>query len=197
MKREDADSSALAVGELVGPHGLHGVVKVKLYNRGSTTLQEGLAVELRREARRSAHEVRAVQPVVSKGQLRVKLSGVDGRDAAEALRGAVLWVARDRLPPLADDEFYLADAIGLPVTRTLDDGTTQALGVVSAFIANGPQDLFEIIWRSPEGARHTWLLPVLPRFIDNMDERELRVQVPIGMLPGPLEPDEQELEDAP
>ncbi len=195
MKREDADPSALAVGELVGPHGLHGVVKVKLYNRGSTTLKTGLAVSLRREARRSEHEIRAVQPVASKGQMRVKLSGVDDRDAAEAIRGAVLWVARDRLPPLADDEFYLADAIGLPVTRSLADGTTQELGVVSSFIANGPQDLFEIVWRSPDGARHTWLLPVLPRFIDTLDERELRVRVPIGMLPEPLERDEPDEPD--
>ena len=39
--------------------------------------------------------------------------GEDKRDEAEALSGSRLFVARDRLPSLPDDEFYHADLIGL------------------------------------------------------------------------------------
>ena len=187
-----ADPSALAIGELVGPHGLRGVVKVQLYNRDSDALKPGLRVELRRDQARAVfYTVLSVESVTSKGQARVLLQGVGDRDVAEALRGAVLWVARADLPPLSADEFYLADVIGLPVLRH-HAGEEQSLGEVTSYISNGAQDLFEVAWTSPAGARHTWLLPVLPQFIEDLGSDALRVRLPLGMLPDPLE-----LEDAP
>ena len=36
------------------------------------------------------------------------------RDAAQRLTGTRLYVERDRLPPAEEEEFYLADLIGLP-----------------------------------------------------------------------------------
>jgi 16S rRNA processing protein RimM len=50
------------------------------------------------------------------------------RSAAERLTNTKLFVERDRLPPPEDDEFYLADLIGLTAVGT--DGTP--IGVVSA-----------------------------------------------------------------
>jgi len=48
------------------------------------------------------------------GKLVVHFRGVDDRDAAEAIRGAVLTMPASARPPLADsDEFYDTDLIGL------------------------------------------------------------------------------------
>ena len=49
------------------------------------------------------------------------------RTAAERLTNTKLFIERDRLPPPEDDEYYLADLIGLDAVRA--DGTR--LGVVS------------------------------------------------------------------
>src|SRR5215204_7727918 len=44
----------------------------------------------------------------------VKFDGVDDRNAAEALRNVNLYVAREKLPAVAeDDTFYHADLVGL------------------------------------------------------------------------------------
>ena len=46
------------------------------------------------------------------GHLLAKFRGVDGRDAADRLRGAAICIARDRFPALEDGEFYVCDIIG-------------------------------------------------------------------------------------
>jgi 16S rRNA processing protein RimM len=70
----------------------------------------------------------------------VRVAGVDDRDAAQALRNVELYVARDKLPPPSDDEFYHADLIGLAAATS--DGT--ALGAVSAIYNFGAGDMIEI-----------------------------------------------------
>ncbi|WP_375288334.1 ribosome maturation factor RimM, partial [Sphingomonas sp.] len=47
-----------------------------------------------------------------------RFAEVPDRTAAEALRGTVLTVPREALPPLADGEYYHADLIGLSVVTT-------------------------------------------------------------------------------
>jgi 16S rRNA processing protein RimM len=51
----------------------------------------------------------------AKNQVIVRIAGVTDRDGAEALRGFALYLPRDALPAAADNEFYLADLIGLAV----------------------------------------------------------------------------------
>ena len=70
----------------------------------------------------------------------VRVAGIDDRDAAQALRNVELYVARDKLPPPSDDEFYHADLIGLAAATS--DGAT--LGTVSAVYNFGAGDVIEI-----------------------------------------------------
>ena len=55
--------------------------------------------------------VRITRPIP--GAFAARLTGVATREEAEALKGTRLYAPRDRLPPLADDEYYHADLIGL------------------------------------------------------------------------------------
>lgn len=45
----------------------------------------------------------------------LRFEGIPDRDAADALRGAQLYIARDHLPPLEEGEFYLGDLAGYTV----------------------------------------------------------------------------------
>lgn len=49
------------------------------------------------------------------GRARVHIAGVDDRNHAAALKGALLLVQRKNLPPCEEDEFYLCDLMGLAV----------------------------------------------------------------------------------
>jgi 16S rRNA processing protein RimM len=80
----------------------------------------------------------------------------------DALRGTSLFVARDRLPALPDDEFYHADLIGL---AALDTGGA-ALGIVTAIHNHGAGDIIEI---SPPGHKSALLLPFTKAIVPNVD----------------------------
>jgi 16S rRNA processing protein RimM len=188
---EEPGAAFLVVGYIAGSHGVRGVVRVHLHDPRSHALEPGRRVTLRRDGRALAtHEVREVDVVPGKaGHLRVALAGVPGRDQAEALRGCELLVARHELPALADDEFYLADAIGLPVVRQHDD---QALGTIVGLTSNGVQDLFEVEHRGADGRVRGWLLPVLRHHVVEVSTTRVLVDLPLGLLPEELEPVELE-----
>ncbi|MBK8260932.1 MAG: 16S rRNA processing protein RimM [Nannocystis sp.] len=175
----------LAVASVVAAHGIRGAVKVHLHDPESESLALGRTVQLGADGRYA--KIIESSRVPGKNIVRLQLSGVGDRDQAEALRGVELHVERASLPPLAEDEFYLEDAIGLAVERA---GASPSLGVVVGLTSNGVQDLFEVEWSGADGHIHEWLLPVLPQFIEDIDERRLLVRLPIGLLPAALELDE-------
>lgn len=190
---EDSGASLLVVGYVAAAHGVRGGMRVQLHDPRSQALESGRRVTLRREGRTIAtHEVSDVSAVPGKpGRFRVAMLGVSDRERADALRGCELLVDRNELPELDDDEFYLADAIGLPVVRQ-HEGQTQALGTVVGLTSNGVQDLFEVEWQGPDGAVHAWLLPVLPHHVVEAGPEHVLVDLPQGMLPELLEGEDPE-----
>jgi 16S rRNA processing protein RimM len=86
----------------------------------------------------------------AKGHLVATLEGVTTREAAEALNGVELYVARDRLPAPGDDEFYYADLIGLRAVTPAGS----PLGRIIAVHNFGAGDVIEI-----EGEGVSELLP--------------------------------------
>jgi 16S rRNA processing protein RimM len=178
----------LVVGYVARAHGIAGGLRVRMHNPASEALVPGRMVTLRRDdAVVQTHVVESAQPVPGKaGHRRVTLVGVGHRDQADALRGCELLVAREHLPTLSSDEFYLADAVGLPVQRQRGE-QLQALGTIVGLTSNGVQDLFEVQWREGGGSAGTWLLPVLPQHIIELDAQRVLVDLPLGLLPDALE----------
>ena len=85
------------------------------------------------------------------GYLVATLKGITTRSEAERLNGVELYVARDKLPAIADGEYYHADLIGLAAVTT----TGEPLGRVVAIHNFGAGDIIEIA--PPDGV--TMLLP--------------------------------------
>jgi 16S rRNA processing protein RimM len=99
---------------------------------------------------------------------------VPDRSAAEALRGARIFIARSQFPEPADDEFYWADLIGLGVVNR--DGL--ALGQVVGLIDTGPQSVLRI---QPQGAEADELLiPFVSAYVDSVDLPGRRIVVDWG-----------------
>jgi 16S rRNA processing protein RimM len=97
------------------PHGVRGELKLKVYNLESDVLLGRPPIRLAlpdgstRDAKLSS--IRRVP-----GAMLATLRGVEGRDAAEALRGASIEVSRSLLGETGgDDEFFVCDLIGCAV----------------------------------------------------------------------------------
>ncbi len=182
-------AARLEVGWVSGAHGLRGALNVRTHDPASTSVAEGVEVVLVQPETSATQSfvVRSAVPRPGKpGHLRVELVGVDDRTRAESLEKHRIEIAREELPALGGDEFYLADAIGLPVERERD-GSPQHLGHVIGVVTGGAQDMFEVEWKDPSGRRERWLLPVIPQFITDVDETRVLVDLPLGLLPDGLE----------
>lgn len=123
------------VGAIAGAFGVHGEVRLKSFCAEPAAIA-GYGPLVAEDGRSFA--VRLVRPIT--GAFAARLTGVATREEAEALKGTRLYAPRDRLPPLADDEFYHADLIGLSVV----DAGGAPLGTVRAVLDHGAGDILEI-----------------------------------------------------
>ena len=126
----------IAVGCIVGPQGVHGQFKVKLFAENPNALMQYGALRID-DGRVLPLTVRSVN---SKGLVIVSSSGITSREAAEDLRGMLLSTARANLPNLNENEVYHADIIGTQVFHK--DGNT--LGVVLALYNFGAGEIVEV-----------------------------------------------------
>jgi 16S rRNA processing protein RimM len=137
----------ILVGRVAGAFGVHGEVRITAYTddplalrRYKTLLREDGAAGLTVTGGRA-----------QKGALITRAKEVATREEAEALKGLGLYVPRDALPEPDEDEFYLADLIGLAVV----DPAGAPLGRIKSVQNFGAGDLIEV---APETGA-TWWLP--------------------------------------
>ena len=102
---------------------------------------------------------------------------VDGRDAAEALRGARIFIARESFPTAATDEYYWVDLIGLSVVNR--EGVV--LGEVKELLSTGPQTVLVLNDRVTDAAGATVsverMIPFVAAFVDGVDLPAKRINV--------------------
>ena len=97
---------------------------------------------------------------------------VDSRDAAEALRGARIFVPRSSFPASAKDEYYWVDLIGLNVVNR--EGV--ALGTVRELLSTGPQTVL-VLGYEQDGKPQERMIPFVSVYVDEVDlaARQIRV----------------------
>lgn len=102
---------------------------------------------------------------------------VDDRVAAEALRGARIFIPRSSFPTADPDEYYWVDLIGLDVVNR--DG--QSLGKVLGLIDTGPQAVLRIGPADAEvdPAAET-LIPFVGAYVDSVSLADRRIVVDWG-----------------
>ncbi|PUE11837.1 ribosome maturation factor RimM [Limnohabitans sp. T6-5] len=100
---------------------------------------------------------------------------IEDRNAAEALRGARIFVPRSSFPTAADGEYYWVDLIGLQVVNR--EGV--ALGEVRDLMSTGPQTVL-VIEAAPEvegGKPIERMIPFVSAFVADVDLPGKRITV--------------------
>lgn len=131
------NTKRICLGAIVGVHGIRGEVKVKSFTERDADIDKYGPLESKDGSR--IFDIRVTGR--SKELLRVKIKGVDDRNASEALIGTELYVEKDVLPELAEDEYYHADLIGLDV---IEKDSGRSLGNVSGIYNFGAGEILEI-----------------------------------------------------
>ena len=148
----------VALGAITKPHGLSGEVRVHRFNPDSELLMGLERVWLRKDGEVRPHVVARSR---RNGVLvLLTLEGVQGRDAAEALRGWEVCVPREALPPPDEEEYYHIDLIGLQAVSP----EAEALGSISEVIRYPGSDC--LVVTSSEGRRE---VPLLAPYVVDVD----------------------------
>lgn len=148
------------VGEIGRPHGVRGLVRLRAFTEDPSAIATYSPLTDETGTRRFA--------IALKGGDLAAIEGVTDRDAAQRLTGTKLYVERDRLPPPAEEEFYLTDLIGL---AAVTEGG-ESLGTVRAVQDHGA-GAFLIV--QGEGREH--LLPFTKAVVPVVDIAGGRVTV--------------------
>lgn len=154
----------VCVGSIAGAFGVRGEVRLKSFCADPEAIAD--YGPLYTEDGSRSFTLRLTRPVA--GGLGARLSGVQTKEEADALRGTMLYADRDRLPKLPDDEFYHADLIDLDV---YDTGGVQ-IGTIRAIHNHGAGDLLEV--HAP-GRRQPLLVPFTLAVVPTVDLAARRV----------------------
>lgn len=98
--------------------------------------------------------------------------GVDDRTAADALRGARIFIAKSSFPTPQKDEYYWVDLIGLEVVNR--EGLV--LGQVSELLSTGLQTVL-VIQDQLDGQALQRMIPFVAAYVDDVDLAARRILV--------------------
>ena len=154
----------LCIGVVVGAHGVKGAVRIKPFTEDPADLTSygPLSTEAGQKWRLKGASVDG------KGVVTAKLDGVEDRNQADALKGAKLYIERGALPEAEEDEFYIADLIGLAA----ETPEGKPLGTIKAVFNFGAGDVVEV-----SGEAGDILVPFTLKAVPVVDVKARRVVI--------------------
>lgn len=161
----------IKIGRIVNAVALRGEVKVYNYS-GYRERYEELERIIADDKEYEIEKVRYQQQMVI-----LKLSGIDDRNAAEAMKGKDVFITEEDLLELPEDTFYIRDLIGLSV---IDAENDQMIGKIKDVLQPSSQDIYVVALEKGGEA----MIPVVSEFVKDVsiDEGYVKVHLIEGMI---------------
>jgi 16S rRNA processing protein RimM len=126
----------ICVGGISGSYGVQGELRIKSFCAQPDDIETYNPL-LSEDGKRS-FVIALIRPM--KNGFVARITDVETKEQADALKGTQLFARRDQLPSLPDDEYYYSDLTGIDV---FDTGGV-ALGRVKSVQNHGAGDLLEV-----------------------------------------------------
>ena len=151
-------SNLILIGRVAGAFGVRGEVRITAFGDDPMALL-GYRTLLRADG---SPGLTLLSGRAHKAEFIGRVKEIETREQAEALRGLKLHVPRTALPEPDEDEFYLADLIGLEVRSPAGE----VLGRIRSVQDFGAGDLLEV---QPPGRAAAWWLPFTREAVPDVD----------------------------
>lgn len=146
----------LEVGKIVGTHGVRGEMRVECWANSPEFLKKFKTLYLDEGKTAVAVSCRPHKNIAL-----ITMRGVDSIEAADRLRGKVLYIDRADVK-LSEGEHFVQDIIGLSVT---DADSGKVYGTVKDVLKTGSNDVYEM--KAPDGK--LCYIPVIPDIMAGFD----------------------------
>ena len=172
VERQAAMQDLLQVGAVTSTHGLRGEVKVFPTTDDPKRYKKLKKVFLETQKQQKELEIEKVR--FFKNLVILKFQGLDDIADVQTYKGAKLYVTREDAVPLAEDEYFAADLIGLSVISD----EKEELGEISNVLQTGANDVYVI--RQPD--KKELLIPAIKECIQKIDIS--KGEMIVHLLPG-------------
>jgi 16S rRNA processing protein RimM len=162
----------LYLGDIVKPQGLRGEVKLRHDMGDPAQLLALTTLYLKRGDTYAPIQLESAR--VNGTEAFLTLAGIRDRNAAEALRGAQVYIDRAHARPLAQGETYIADMLGMQAV----DSEGRAVGQLTDVLQNGGADV--LVFKTPRG---NMMAPFLKRLVLTVDVQNSRMVLDSAVLP--------------
>ncbi|MBK6743021.1 MAG: ribosome maturation factor RimM [Hydrogenophilales bacterium] len=157
------------MGRVAVPYAVKGWIKIQAFTEYLDSLLDYPTWWLGKQGQWRQFTV--LEAKVHSQSLIAHLEGLDDRDAAEAITGSEIAVARDELPPTDENEFYWSDLIGFQVVNLAGE----TLGRLEGFLETGAHDVMQV-----KGAKD-YQVPFTAPIVDRVEKEAARVVVDWGL----------------
>lgn len=148
----------LLIGEVIRPHGLDGVMRIRSYAQSERTFLDAGSVFLKPDPQEpQEYKVSSVKP--HKNVFLIKLEGLNALEQAETYRGANILIRKDSLNRESGEYFWF-ELIGLKVY--LKSG--RYMGTVKDIIQTGSNDIYVVRKKKAE-----FLIPAIHGVVEHID----------------------------
>lgn len=163
------------MGTITRPHGIKGELCVDWYADSPHALQKTFFLQT---GNAPMQEIKNAKVRIHKARPLLTLPHITDRNQAELLRNTQIYIHRDSLPELEDNEAYLHDILGFTI---VDEESKQELGILENIEFPTPSQMLWSI-RAPQGQEI--LLPAVEEFINYFDEETkiIYVSPPEGLV---------------
>ena len=162
-------AATVVIGQIGAPYGVKGWVHVRSFTAPQNNIEKFSPWRLSADNNQAAKVVELEQLKAHNKHFVAKLANIADRDAAAAFTNCCIIVDRTALPALAQDEYYLADLMGVTVYNTAGNH----LGEVTDFLETGANGVVVV-----SGKKEHLIPYVLGEFIlsVNLDKKEMQVE---------------------
>jgi len=167
MKSKEAENNNLiCIAEIIGVHGIKGMLKLKVFSDNPEDLTDYMP--LYSFDGKTEFDFKKLQP--HKNIYLTTLKNINSCNDAEALRGTKLYIKKDILPVIEEDNsYYIADLIGLTAKSPDDDNLGEVVNVVNF----GAGDLLEIKYKNEQSYYIAFNNNSVPKV--NLEKKEITI----------------------
>ena len=154
----------IIIGKIVAPHGVRGDIRIM-----PLTEKPDLFLDLEYLLLEGGKKLTVKNARFQKRMILVTTKEVTSMNEAELLRDKNIYIKAEDLPELEEDEFYVADLVGIPVY----DLEGKQIGTFKDSLSTGSNDVYII---AVPGAKDI-LVPALKEYFKEINLAEKRIVV--------------------
>ena len=163
----------VCIAKIAQTHGVKGLVKLFLYAENPDLVNAPTLYT----SKKNADTLKLTLKNPAGKYWLASIDGITNKEDAEAFRGTELWLPREDLPEIEDeDEFYHQDLLGLDVFNASDE----LIGTVKSLDNFGAGDLLEISYKHGADFYLPFTKEAVPTI--NIAENRIKIVIPDGLL---------------